>query len=217
MLKAVIFDMDGVIVDSEPYWRQSMIKGFNSVGLNITENDCRKTTGMRLDEVISFWKKQYNWTNKSNLQLHDEIIFDLCKSIETSGKELEGTTAALIYFKAKKFKIGLASSSNNLLINTVINKLGLHHFFDAIHSAEHLPYGKPHPQVFLNCADSLFVHPEECLVIEDSLNGIIAAKAAKMKTIAIPDEEHRNDKRFIIADCFVKSLLEINDELLSVF
>jgi sugar-phosphatase len=217
MLKAVIFDMDGVLVDSEPFWRQSMIKGFKTVGLTISESDCRKTTGMRLDEVISFWKKQKNWTNKSNLQLHDEIISDLCTSIEKYGKELEGTTSALTFFESKKFKIGLASSSNNLLIDTVIKKLGLHHFFNAIHSAEHLPYGKPHPQVFLNCAESLSVHPEECLVIEDSLNGIIAAKAAKMKTIAIPDAEHRNDKRFIIADCFVKSLSEINDELLSVF
>jgi len=217
MLKAVLFDMDGVLVDSEPYWRQSMINGFKTVGLNITENDCRKTTGMRLDEVIAFWKKKQNWENKTNLQLHDEIISDLCKTIEEKGKELEGTTNALHYFKSKNFKIGLASSSNNLLINTVIKKLGITHFFNAIHSAEHLPFGKPHPQVFLNCADSLAVHPQECLVIEDSVNGIIAAKAAKMYTIAIPDAEHRNDKRFIIADCMIQSLSEINEETLSGF
>lgn len=217
MLKAVIFDMDGVLVDSEPFWRQSMIKGFKTVGFTISESDCRKTTGMRLDEVIAYWKKQHNWENKTNTQLHNEIIADLCKTIEVRGKELEGTSKALQFFKSKNYKIGLASSSNNLLINTVIKKLEIQHYFDAIHSAEHLPYGKPHPQVFLNCAASLAVQPEECLVIEDSVNGIIAAKAAKMSAIAIPDAEHSSDKRFVIADYVIESLSNINEKVLSVF
>jgi sugar-phosphatase len=217
MLKAVIFDMDGVLVDSEPYWRASMIKGFKTVDLILTEADCRKTTGMRLDEVIAFWKKKKPWSNKTNLQLHDEIIADLCKTIEEKGSELKGTSEALNFFKSHHFKIGLASSSNNLLINTVVKKLGILSFFNAIHSAEHLPYGKPHPQVFLNCAEALGVKPEECLVIEDSLNGVIAAKAAKMFSIAIPDEEHRNDKRFNIADCCINSLSDINEKTLSIF
>jgi sugar-phosphatase len=217
MVKAVIFDMDGVLVDSEPFWRSVMIKGFKTVGLNLTEADCRKTTGMRLDEVIEFWKNNQSWENKTSLQLHDEIIDDLCKTIEQKGIELKGTTYALNFFKLKNLKIGLASSSNNKLINTVIKKLGITHFFNAVHSAENLPFGKPHPQVFLNCADSLEVLPTECLVIEDSVNGIIAAKAAKMFTIAIPDNEHRNDKRFVIADLCLNNLTEINEQSLSIF
>ena len=216
-MRAVIFDMDGVLVDSEPFWRLVMIKGFKTVGLNLTEADCRKTTGMRLDEVIEFWKGKHNWVNKTSMQLHDEIIDDLCETITQKGIELKGTSHALNYFKSKNIKIGLASSSNNKLINTVLKKLGIAHFFDAIHSAEHLPYGKPHPQVFLNCAESLEVPPIECLVIEDSVNGIIAAKAAKMLTIAIPDEEHKNDKRFVIADLCLNNLTEINEQSLSIF
>jgi len=95
--------------------------------------------------------------------------------------------------------------------------LGIAHFFDAIHSAEHLPYGKPHPQVFLDCAKDLGIPPNECLVIEDSLNGVIAAKAAKMYCIAIPDIEHRTDKRFVLADSNLLSLKEINQETIAIF
>jgi len=217
MVKAVIFDMDGVLVDSEPFWRLVMINGFKTVGLNLTEADCRKTTGMRLDEVIEFWKGKQSWENKTSLQLHDEIIDDLCKTIVQKGEELKGTTYALSFFKSKNLKIGLASSSNNKLINTVIKKLGITHFFDSVHSAEYLPFGKPHPQVFLNCAESLSVSPTECLVIEDSVNGIIAAKAAKMFTIAVPDAEHKDDKRFVLADLCLNNLTEINEQSLSIF
>jgi len=214
MLKAVIFDMDGVLVDSEPMWRIVMIKGFCSVGLDFTEADCRKTTGMRLDEVIEHWHKLTPWDSKSNKELHDEIIDDLCAMIMDKGVAMSGAIEAIEYFAKKNFKIGLASSSNNKLIATVIKKLGVEKHFESINSAEHLAYGKPHPQVFLDCANDLGVKPENCLVIEDSVNGVIAAKAAKMKAIAVPDAEHCNDKRFAIADVCLTSLLEMNDSIL---
>ncbi len=216
MLKAVIFDMDGVLVDSEPMWRIVMVKGFRSVGLDFTEADCRKTTGMRLDEVVKYWHKKHNWEGKSVYEVHDEIIDDLCLMIEEKGVPMSGAVEAVEFFKSHKLKIGLASSSNNKLINTVIKKLGIAKHFDAVHSAEYLPFGKPHPQVFLECATSLEVHPEECLVIEDSVNGVIAAKAAKMKAIAVPDTEHANDKRFVIADIQLNSLNDITEEILKL-
>jgi len=146
--------------------------------------------------------------------LHDEIIDNLCVMIENKGEPMRGALEAIKFFVRKGFKIGLASSSNSKLINTVIKKLGVQKYFQAVHSAEYLPYGKPHPQVFLNCAHELEVKPEECIVIEDSVNGVIAAKAAKMKAIAIPDAEHRNDKRFAIADVFLHSLEDINNSVL---
>lgn len=216
MLKAVIFDMDGVLVVSEPMWRIVMIKGFRSVGLDFTEADCRKTTGMRLDEVVKYWYKKNPWEGKSAYELHDEIIEDLCVMIMEKGVPIEGAVEAVEFFKSHNLKIGLASSSNNKLINTVIKKLGIVKHFEAVHSAEYLPYGKPHPQVFLECARSLQVQPEECLVIEDSVNGVIAAKAASMKVIAVPDTEHANDKRFVIADVQLNSLNEITEDILKL-
>jgi sugar-phosphatase len=211
MLKAVIYDMDGVLVDSEPMWRTVMVKGFRSVGLDFTENDCRKTTGMRLDEVVEYWFRIHQWEGKSTGILHDEIIDDLCVLIEQQAQPMTGVLESIRLFEAQGLKIGLASSSNHRLIQTVLKRLGLEQDFAAVHSAEYLPYGKPHPQVFLECAKDLQVKPEECLVIEDSVNGVIAAKAAKMKVIAVPDAEHRNDKRFVIADLQLLSLNEINE------
>lgn len=215
MLKAVIYDMDGVLVDSEPMWRMVMVKGFSSVGLDFTEADCRKTTGMRLDEVVAYWHKIHNWQGKSVGILHDEIIDDLCLMISREAEAMAGVMQSIEFFRTHKLKIGLASSSNHRLIQTVLKRLKLEDKFDAVHSAEYLPYGKPHPQVFLECAKDLDVRPEECLVIEDSVNGVIAAKAAKMKAIAVPDAEHAGDKRFVIADAQLTSLLEINKSVIA--
>ena len=93
-------------------------------------------------------------------------------------------------------------------MKTVLKKLDLTNTFHAALSAEHMPYGKPHPQVFLDCAGELIVAPQNCLVIEDSLNGVIAAKAAQMKVIAVPDDEHNHLKGFAVADHTLKNMHE---------
>ncbi len=76
-------------------------------------------------------------------------------------------------------------------------------------SAEYMKYGKPHPQVFIDCAGKIGVSPHECLVIEDSLNGVIAGKAAQMRVVALPDVEHRNEKGFGVADYVVKDMTHV--------
>ena len=98
-------------------------------------------------------------------------------------------------------------------MRAVVEKLGLGGAFDFIHSAEEEEYGKPHPAVYLTTARMLGVAPTECLAIEDSLNGVIAAKSARMKCVAIPSPESRVDSRFTIADATLDSLTEINTEL----
>ena len=90
-------------------------------------------------------------------------------------------------------------------MNAVLRKLQIRNKFQSVVSAEHLRYGKPHPEVFLTCAEQLGVGPARCLVIEDSLNGVVAAKAASMRVIAVPDDEHLHaDKQrvqqFTLAD-----------------
>ena len=102
--------------------------------------------------------------------------------------------------------MGLATSSSLKLMNAVLNKLQIQSYFSATVSAQNMTYGKPHPKVFLVCAKQLKINPNNCLVIEDSVNGIIAAKAAKMKVIAVPDAEHFNIKKFAIADYKFKNM-----------
>lgn len=206
--KAVIFDMDGVIIDSEPLWRKAMIRGFNDFGVVFTEDDCKKTTGMRLNEVIAYWGKIYPDKITSIETVNLNILNYLINLINQQGKAMPGLTDLLEYIKSKQIKIGLSTSSDLVLIKTVLNKLGISHFFDNIVSAQHLKYGKPHPEVYLECAEQLDVHPMDCMVIEDSINGIISAKAAQMNVLAFPDPEHINNVKFVMADGIITELIQ---------
>ncbi len=94
-------------------------------------------------------------------------------------------------------------------MNTVVDCLGIRNYFDVLCSAQNLPFGKPHPQVFIDCAKQLQILPANCLVIEDSVNGAIAGKAAQMRVAVIPDDENRHNPKFAIADYQLNSLLSL--------
>lgn len=208
---AVIFDMDGVIIDSEPLWRKAMIRGFTDFGVEFTEDDCRKTTGMRLNEVIKYWNKLHPEKLKDQQLVNHSIINYLINLINQEGKAMPGLMELLEFIKSNGIKIGLSTSSDHILIDTILNKLEITHYFNEVISAQHLKYGKPHPEVFLSCAEKLEIHPMDCMVIEDSINGIISGKAAQMHVIAIPDPEHINNVKFNIADGVVGHLTEVKD------
>ena len=203
--------MDGVIIDSEPYWREAIIFTFNSVGLPFTEAMCRVTQGMRLIEVIEFWYKKTPWQGKTIIEVETALLTKVTELIYEKGDEMKGVKTSIAYFKSKGYKIALASSSASSLINVVLNKLNIAQEFEIINSAENLDYGKPHPEIFIKTAIQLGVKPNECLVIEDSFNGVLAAKAALMQVIAIPDKESKHDSRFNIADHKLNNLNEIQN------
>ena len=101
-----------------------------------------------------------------------------------------------------------------MLIDAVVEKLGLGGQFELTVSAESEALGKPHPAVYLTCAARLGVNPSECVALEDSVNGLVSAKAARMRVIAVPEAAHRDDSRFSLADAVVRSLLDVNERLL---
>ncbi len=201
--------MDGVIIDSEPFWREAIIITFKTVGLNFTEDMCRETMGMRLIEVIEYWHDKLGWEGKSTQQVEEELLETVTKLILQKAGAMNGVYQSLNYFKGKGLKIALASSSASSLINTVLNKLELNDYFEVVNSAENLPYGKPHPMIFIDTAKDLGVKPVNCLVIEDSFNGLLSAKAALMKTIVVPELENQNNPNFNIADYNLTSLTQI--------
>ena len=201
--------MDGVIINSEPLWREAIIYTFKSVGLDFTEDMCRITQGMRLYEVVEYWHHKTPWDGLSVKEVEAALLKKVTDLIIEKGPGLEGVNSSLNYFKSKGYKIALASSSALALITTVLKQLKIEHEFEIINSAEHLNYGKPHPEIFIKTAQQLNVKPINCLVIEDSFHGVLAAKAAVMKVIAIPEEENYNNPKFSIADYNIKSLTEI--------
>ncbi|HRG00692.1 MAG TPA: hexitol phosphatase HxpB [Bacteroidia bacterium] len=208
-IKAVIFDMDGVIIDSEPLWRRAMIQSFEEIGIPFSDEHCRITTGLRFKEVAEFWFKKHGIKHISIDEFDELVINRLCDLIKQEGKTMKGVLEALVFLKSKNLKIGIGTSSNTKLMNTVVDVLNIRPYFDELCSAEHMPYGKPHPMVYLTCAERLGINPLNCLVIEDSVNGIIAGKAAQMKVIAIPEEINKNNPKFSIADYSIESLLEL--------
>ena len=208
-LDAVIYDMDGLIIDSEPFWRKAEMKVFATVGLYLTETDCIETTGFRFDEVVEHWWAKQPWEGKTKRQIHDEVLDEMEHAITHHAKEMSGVHASLEYFKGKGLRIALASSSAMRLIKAAVKKLNIEEYFELLVSAEHETHGKPHPAVFIRTAETLNVAPEKCLVIEDSFNGLLAAKAAKMKCVVVPAPFDFDNARFVIADWKLKSLGEI--------
>ncbi len=212
MIKALIFDMDGVILDSEPFWRLAEIKIFNSYNIPMTEKMCRSVMGLRIDDVVNLWLKKYSTEHLDSTKIQHEIINEVKNLIQAKGKLLPGVKELMQKAKKKQINVAIASSSYKILIETVIEKFKLKEYIDVWLSSEDEEYGKPHPAVYLSTAKKIKIKPTDCLVIEDSYNGLIAAIAARMKTLIVPDSENYYEKRFIIADIKLKSLTEFNEK-----
>ncbi len=198
--KAVIFDMDGVLIDSEPLWKVAMEEVFISIGCPLTRKDFQKTVGLRLDEVIEYWFEHTGWENATPKEVEDRIVNRMIELLKEGGIPLMGVVETLQYLRLKGLKIGLATSSYEVLIDTVLDTLSIREYFDFTHSAEREAYGKPHPSVYLSVAEKFNIHPKSCLVIEDSLNGIISGKAARMKVVCIPEKSHSVEPKLMLAD-----------------
>jgi len=210
MGNAVIFDMDGLLIDSEPLWREAEIKVFNSIGLEFNEKMCRQTMGMRIDEVVLFWHHQFKWSKPSIEEVANQIVDELIRLIIEKGEAMEGVYSTLETLHKKGIPLAIASSSSMRIIGNVVEKLEIAKYFAVIHSAEFEPYGKPHPQVFISTANKLGVNPENCIVFEDSKHGMIAALAAKMKVIVIPEKGNANTTWCSVASKKLNSLKDFS-------
>lgn len=210
MINTVLFDMDGLLLDTEPLWGTSMLQVAAKHKIPITKERFKDTTGLRIYEVTDHWSIHYPWEGKSSKEVAEEILDEIIAASKEHATVLTGVEDALKILKENNFKIGLASSSPKHMIDELVKHFNLTHYFDKISSADAVEYGKPHPGVFLHCANALGARHNECLVLEDSINGMIAAKAARMKVIVVPDELHFEDPRFELADRKLKSLKDFD-------
>ena len=215
MIQAIIFDMDGLLIDSEPLWEEAELEVFNQVGVPLTSEMTKQTMGLRVDEVVQHWFDLYPWKDISHKEIEAKIVEKVIALIKEKGTAKEGVNEMIRFFKDKNMPMAIASSSSMDIIETVVKKLHIKNNLDVIYSAEHEQYGKPHPGVYITAAQKLGIASEKCLAFEDSPNGVLAAKAAKMKCIAVPDEKMKDDKRFGRADIILDSLSEFNLELLN--
>jgi mannitol-1-/sugar-/sorbitol-6-/2-deoxyglucose-6-phosphatase len=217
MITSVIFDMDGLLIDSEPLWRRAEIESFASVGLGLTPDMCRQTMGLRSEEVVRYWFDRLPWTGASLKEVETFIINQLSRLIRNDAKPMPGVIELIARLQRAGVAMAIASSSPLFIIETVADSLGLRKAVRTLRSAEGQTYGKPHPGVFIDTAKDLGRDPNSCLVFEDSINGVIAGKAAGMTTIAVPEKAMFNRPEFAIADLTLPSLLDFDDNCFERF
>ena len=210
MVKAVIFDMDGLIVDSEPLWKQAEIEIFAQVGVVLTTELCSETMGLRIDRVVEHWYRKSPWSGPTIKDIETAIVDAMHRLLRQHTEALPGVLDMIEYLSSLKIPMAVCSSSPMSLINAVLQTLKIEDKMDVVLSAMDEDHGKPHPAAYIRCARSLKVRPEEVLVFEDSIFGAIAAKAALMRVIAIPDSEGFAGNRFGFCDQVVRSMADVD-------
>jgi sugar-phosphatase len=213
-IEAAIFDMDGVIIDSEPFWKKAEKKVFSSVGVTVSNELSKITESMTTSEVTRFWYEKQPWKKKTLEEVENEVVDYVEFLVEQEGIAIDGIKEVLEKLKKHDYKIGLPTNSPYRLIPAVLKKLNIVSYFDALASAEHEIQGKPDPAIYLTVAGKLNVKPERCIVFEDSYFGLMAAKRAGMKTIAVVAEHTANDMKYEIADARIDNFSQFDLSLL---
>ncbi|MCG5048187.1 hexitol phosphatase HxpB [Pectobacterium brasiliense] len=212
-IRAAIFDMDGLLIDSEPLWDKAELEVIASLGIDISLRESMKDTlGLRIDMVVELWYQRSPWATPARDEVVRCIIDRAIELVAEQRPLLPGVEHALQLCREQNLKIGLASASPLRMQQQVLRMFNLEHYFDVLMSAETLPYSKPHPEVYLNAANGLGVPPTQCVALEDSVNGMIATKAARMRSIVIPQAEFCDDARWALADYKLDSLSQLTAE-----
>ena len=212
----VIYDMDGLLVDSEPLWHRAAQEVMSKLGVPLDDAAYATTIGLRTKEFLQHWFRLYGVDPALAGPTEADITSRVIELLGAEGRMMPGVTHSLALFRDRGFRVGLATSSPMSLVDAMLNRTGLHGAFDALCSAADLPYGKPHPQVYLDCAEALGSEPVACICIEDSFNGMIAAKAARMKCIVVPEASVFHQDRWHAADLKLHSLEALQAEQLSL-
>ncbi len=191
MIKAVIFDLDGVIAETEHIHIQAEKETMLRNGVKISEDELHKYTGTTAKQMFTDLIRKYRLpvTFEEIFNQKEETMFKL---LEKEVQPTRDVVPLLRILKQKGIKLGVGSSSHKRLIEYVLKKLGIAPLFDAVVSAEDIVNSKPDPETFLTCAKRLHASPDTCLVVEDAKLGIEAAKKAGMKCLGYRNPDSGN-------------------------
>jgi len=213
VIKACVFDMDGVLIDTEPVWRRVERDVFRRVGIELTDAQLRETWGMRIEEVVDFWYRARPWDGIRPRAVQREIVRAMVDHVRNEGVPLSGAVEAVNTAREVGLRVGIASSSSHELIEAVIRRLDMAHLIDAVCTADDEKLGKPDPAVYMSAARLLGAKPGECIAVEDSPAGVRSAKAAGMVCIAVVTDAVSRDG-IAEADVRLESLLDFTPSLL---
>ena len=213
MIRAVIFDMDGVLIDSEPFWRQAMTEVFTRSGIPYTEEDALATQGVRIGEIVREVVRIHPGEGRTAQWLETAVCQRVSELVLAHGRVLPGIDRVLDFVARNGLKLGLATSTPAIVAKDFIRRIGIAECLEAICTGEQVQQGKPHPEIYHLCAARLGVLPQECLVFEDSVSGVRAAKAAGCRCVAVPEKSLFDDPRYHIADFRIRSLEDFVPEM----
>ena len=214
MIDAVVFDMDGVIVDSERVWDDVREEYTREAGGTYTAAATRDMMGMSSVEWSRYMAEQLGVPGTPE-EINAAIVERMLKQYGESPPLIPGAVETVRRL-AERWPLAIASSSNPELIEVVLDAAGLRGLFPVAVSSEEVARGKPAPDVYLEAASRLGVEPTRCAAVEDSHNGIRSAKAAGMRVIAVPNLHFPpDDEALALADVVVPSIGELTPELLS--
>lgn len=207
--------MDGLLVDSEPHWRRVEIWVFECVGVSLTEDECKLTTGLPTDAVVDYWFARRPWNEAvlTRAEIAAAIIEGAHREIGLHAQAMPGAIETLRFFRERNLPMGIASASPMPLIEVVIDRLDIRNYFTIWHSATLEAHNKPAPDVYLGAARKLGVEPGRCIAFEDSGNGLRSAHAAGMLTVAVPADYEFDDPKFDIATIKIPALTVFGDAI----
>lgn len=214
MLKAIIFDMDGVLIDSTEYIWKSFNLLLKDQGVQFSDADIKKYLGISLRDQLNIWEKEYG-IKRYNLEEFSRKSGEI--ELELMKKELHPNKSLNKFLKEAKekgIKLAVATSSLRWRAERILGLLQIKEIFNAIVTAEDVENHKPNPDIFLEAAKQINSLPENCIVIEDAANGIEAARRGFMKVVAMKTEFH-SEEELKQADIIINNFSEINIEKLS--
>jgi mannitol-1-/sugar-/sorbitol-6-/2-deoxyglucose-6-phosphatase len=216
--EAVVLDMDGLLIDTEPVWRAAQSAVFAGIGIALSESDLLDSTGQPIEELIPAWRQRSPGPDLASTELSDDEIADriidqVIGYVKARGQPMPGVTAAIALFERCGLRLAIASSSPLRLIDAVCDRLGLARIAVRCSAREEVR-GKPAPDVYLTAARRLGVAAGSCLALEDSPNGIASARSAGMRCVAVPDPLLADDPRYREADLVLPSLTGLDETAL---
>ena len=212
MIQTVIFDMDGVIVDTEPVHRYAYFKQFDELNITVTEEMYTSFTGFSTRNTFQKLKEFFVIEQEvEDLIQRKRTIFNDAFDSKADLELLEGVENLIKELHQNGMQLILASSASKVTIERVFSRFKLHDYFTHVVSGEDFPKSKPHPAIFLKAAELANTDVQNCIVIEDSTNGILAAKAAGIYCVGY-DSFHSKLQDYSLADKVISHFNELSFE-----
>lgn len=208
--------MDGLLVDSEPHWRAAERDVFDTVGLVLTDEQCKQTTGLPIPAVVEYWYAYQPWPEtpgQTRADVGERITAGSHDRIGRLAEPMPGAIGVLEFFYRRGIPAAIASASPMSLIELVVDRLRIRNYLTLWHSATLEAYNKPAPDVYLGTARRLGVQPHDCLAFEDSGTGLASARAAGMRTVVVPADFELGDPKFAPATVILPSLTHFTEPI----